>query len=245
MHFFNEYIFYLIIRLREGVKSNQSNWEDCTMFVQDLISPGVNVTVEITKEEADNFVEVCKMNAHPIIHDRIIDNYVLKLSESRLASRSNIAFPAEKSVTELSETSVQSLKRFKVEIEKRRHLDEYYADNAVNTAATRSILSQEIVLQDTINVDEISKFSQIEMDQLLSCSKIRTISEQEIINILTSLKTYNSAIISVTPFGSITYGFGGHRTNFNVLITTGKNDSNINCICCETLNQDFIGILVL
>lgn len=193
------------------------------MYVQDLMSPGINVTVEITKEEAANFQEICKMLASPSIHEQIIDEYMSKLSELRLDSKSSIVFAMEKSVTEISEASLQSLQRFKVEIEKRETLDR--DSSGKNEATVRSIPCQENVLHDTINVDEISKFSQIEMDQLLSPSKSRTISELEIINILSHLRPFQPAIISVTPFGSVTYGFGGQRTNFNILITTGKIDS--------------------
>lgn len=214
MRIFNEYNLHNS-RLREGIKSNQSNWEDCTMYVQDLISPEINITVEITKEEADNFKEMCRMLAYSSIH---IDACVL-LSDLRLASNWNTVLPVEKSFIELSEASLQSLKRFKVEIDKMRHSDGFCFGNTVNTL----IPNQENVLQDILqDVDEISKFSQIEMDQLLSCSKSRTISEREIINILSHLKTRNSAIISVAPFGSVTYGFGGQRTNFNILVDAGS-----------------------
>lgn len=227
-------------RLRERAKSNQANCDDCTMFVQDLTSPGTNITVEITKEEADNFKEICKILASQSIHEQVIDEYVLKLSELRSSSNLNVVIPMEKSVTEFSEASLQSLKRFKVEIEKRQNLDEGCFSK--NDATTRLVSSQENVLQDAFNVDEILKFINIEMDQFLSSSMSRTTTEHEIINILSHLKAFNSAIISVTPFGSAVYGFGGQKTNFNILITTGR-AATIHSLYIEIFNQHCIDIL--
>lgn len=227
-------------RLRECPKSNQANCDDCTMFVQDLISPGTNITVEITKEEANNFKQICKMLATQSIHELVIDEYVLKLSELRSSSNLTAVSPMEKSVTEFSEVSLQSLQRFKVEIEKRQNLDEGCFSK--NDATTRLVSGQENVLQDTFNADEILKFINIEMDQFLSSSKSRTTIEHEIINILSHLKAFNSAIISVTPFGSAVYGFEGQKTNFNILITTGRAPT-IHSLCIEIFNQHFIDIL--
>lgn len=41
--------------------SCSKNWENCTMCVQDLIQPHVNITAEISKQEVDNFVRLCQI----------------------------------------------------------------------------------------------------------------------------------------------------------------------------------------
>lgn len=50
-----------ITSLRNAIKSNPKNWTNCTMFVQDIAFPGINITAEVSRQEALNFKLMCKM----------------------------------------------------------------------------------------------------------------------------------------------------------------------------------------
>lgn len=47
-------------RLREGIKAAPENWTNCSMFVQDLVRPDINITAEVPKEAAENFQQMCQ-----------------------------------------------------------------------------------------------------------------------------------------------------------------------------------------
>lgn len=55
------------------------------MHVQDFKSSGVNVAAEIPEKDAKNFVEMCKLFASTTLHERIIDEYLLSVSQLRTA----------------------------------------------------------------------------------------------------------------------------------------------------------------
>lgn len=43
-----------------GIEKSPQNWQNCSMYVQDLVRHDVNATVEISKEAADAFRNLCK-----------------------------------------------------------------------------------------------------------------------------------------------------------------------------------------
>lgn len=45
------------------MKASPENWEDCPMFVQDLVRSNVNITAEVSKSTAENFQKMCKQFA--------------------------------------------------------------------------------------------------------------------------------------------------------------------------------------
>lgn len=201
------------------------------MHVEDLLSPMINITVGITKEDAENFKEMCNTFASSNLHKHAVDQYVLNLSELRSQSNLKHMFSMKESVTVLSDASVQSLQKFKAEIDKNNDCDSLCSKNtdnidmSSNTNATRLMPNRGNSLEHFIKIDEISQFSQIEMEQLLSSSKSRMDNEMEIIyqlELLARSKGFHSAIAAVRAFGSVTFGFGGHKTNFNVSIIAGS-----------------------
>lgn len=208
---------------------NALSWENCAMYVQDL-KLGINATAEISKQEANNFKDMCRTFASAALLDQTIDEYLLKLSKMRAASS------IEKSNYELSEASLNSLRRFGDAISnlKKQMNDEgascssgscsIVSNNTSGTnanAGAHSISNSVKRLEDAIKVDEILESSKIEMNLILTRSKSRIQSEQEIISLLSFLLTTYVSTITVTPYGSVTYGFGGNKTNFNILIITG------------------------
>lgn len=197
------------------------------MFVQDIKSPELNITAELMEEEVDNFKELCKMFAFTTLHEQLIDEYLLKLSQVRSTNLALNVNNAKKPAYEFSETSLSSLQKFKNEMAKKKHenIDAETSSTLnhsdVNTGAKCISISTE-KLEDVINVDEITKFTRIETNEILSRSSTRIDSEKEIIDKFSFLLMTFDPDIIVTPFGSVTFGFGGQRTNFNILITSGK-----------------------
>lgn len=47
--------------MRDGIKTCPKNWSNCSMYVEDLVSPCTNITAEIPKSEVNNFVIMCRM----------------------------------------------------------------------------------------------------------------------------------------------------------------------------------------
>ena len=43
------------------MEESPENWKNCSMYVQDLVRPDVNITAEISKKEADNFQQMCEI----------------------------------------------------------------------------------------------------------------------------------------------------------------------------------------
>lgn len=198
------------------------------MFVQDIKSSGLNITAEMAEEEVHNFKEICKMFTSATLHDQMIDEYLLKLTHVRTTK--NDEFSVEKSAYELSESSLRSLQNFKNKIAKSEHIyagaeltldhsDDVSVDVSAGTQSTSTSLTK---LKDVIEIDEVLKLTRIEMNEIQSRSTSRIDSEQKIIDKFSFLLITFDPEITVTPFGSVTYGFGGQKTDFNILITEGK-----------------------
>lgn len=235
-----KYIF-VYSRLRDGIELNAWSWENCAMYVQDL-KLGINTTVDISKKEADNFKDMCRAFASATLHEQTIDEYLLKLSQIREASSKlslNDMSRMEKSNYELSEASLDSLERFRDSI---ANLGKQTNNEAASCSSSSSVTNANVgahsisnsvkKLEDTIKVDEILKSSKMEMNLILTRSSSRIQSEQEIIRLLSILLTTYDSTIAVVPFGSVTYGFGGNRTNFNILIITGCIKLTVQLINC-------------
>lgn len=79
-----------------------------------------------------------------------------------------------------------------------------------------------VKLENVIKADHISREIMSEMIDLTSRTEDRLQSEAQV---LKSLGCYIKKIdtkLSLLPFGSATYGFGGANTNLNILINTGS-----------------------
>lgn len=215
------------------------------MYVQDYVQ-GINATAEISKQEASNFKDMCnKTFASADLHGKAIDEYLQKLSQIRAPKLGpNGVCSIRKSNYELSEASLSSLHQFEdaiVNPGKQTNGERASSSSSTNNSNSRTMNctadAGKIIsttngnantttnsvkkLEDAIKFDEILKSASIEMNQILTRSKRRIQREQEIIGLLTHLLTTFDSTIAVVPFGSATYGFGGNRTDFNILIVTG------------------------
>lgn len=78
-------------------------------------------------------------------------------------------------------------------------------------------------LEDFIEVEETFILIEAEMDEILSRPKTRINSEREIIDMLSFFLKPCDPGMTLATFGSVTYGFGGPRTDLNILVIPGKN----------------------
>lgn len=94
--------------------------------------------------------------------------------------------------------------------------------NAHQVANVSSPVNAVKSLENVISIDDVLQLCQSEMDRILSYSANRVMHEQEIFEKLTSLLFEIDSAITVSEIGSVTYGFGGANTNFNILVAAGK-----------------------
>lgn len=47
--------------MRDGIAVCPKNWQDCVMWIQDIVLPHINITAEISKQEVDSFVRMCRI----------------------------------------------------------------------------------------------------------------------------------------------------------------------------------------
>lgn len=173
------------------------------MYVQDLLSPGTNITAEITDKEAKHFMNMCKIFASANLHKKTVDDYFAKISQKHSTS------VVERLLSKSSD-AVANLEHSTIRM----------SDS--NVGASINSKSNDIKkIEDIISVDVVNKRNKIEMDEILSRSKARIKYEKEITGILSSFSKSNGTKMKLTPFGSATYGFGGTNTNLNFM-TTGK-----------------------
>lgn len=244
MHFQTSYLFkhtfFANFSLREGIASNVANWENCTMYIQDIISPGLNIAAEISKEEAYKFKNMCKLFSSDTSHKQVVDEYFLtqakrqspKKTEPKPRSPSPVApktsvnetpsvSNTKSTVHKLSAESLFSLENLKAAIASIECLNDGASSSArVSTTILKPATVQK--LEHLIKVDQVSMSIKTEMDHIMLRSKDRIKNEAHIINLLSCILKAHDATVEVRPFGSVTYGFGGQRTNFNIFIMTGE-----------------------
>lgn len=204
------------------------------MYVQDLKSPGVNITAEISKEEAYNFKKMCKMFSAVSSYQKSIDEYVSKLSEVSTLSSGN-ADSTENPVNGLTyilslQTAIASLENrspgalSSVSMNASSSSITNDNTNVSNGAGSRPTIAQR--LEDFIIVKHVFYMVKLEMDQITSREKGRKNTEKEIVKTLSSYFEARYSGAKIARFGSITYGFGGPGTNLNIMVITGKISTN-------------------
>lgn len=225
--------------LRDGISANPGNWDNCTMFIEDISSPGVNVAAEIPQKEAHNFKKLCQVMT-TFSHGNIIEEYISRLLPLQSTGKndgSNLnvnSLTAMKIVSSISnETltiSLESLKTAIKVIEKEmkdsspKPSISKQCENVINSMGANStaVLSNITKLGDLIKTDKVSKAIAAEMINFVSRTETRIQNEAGILKLLaTYLKGMDSKLKCMT-FGSSTYGFGGSKTNLNILVNASK-----------------------
>lgn len=198
-----------MFRLRDGIEAHAYNWQNCTMFVQDIKSPGTNICAEIPEDAANRFKQMCKVFASNDTYEQSIDDFMVQTEQSN-------QYTAQRLATTLGEASENKL----------QHLD-----NAIKpfisheNASSNSFSSNPATLQklkSVIIVTDVLHKIPTNMTCLVNRVVKRCFDEIEIVALLTRyLKIFDSNF-KVMQWGSSTYGFGGTSTNFNILVNTGK-----------------------
>lgn len=188
------------------------------MFVQDIMSPGVNVAAEISKDEANNFKKMCSVFAAPGSHGKFIDEYVSKLVSSQANNIVNGCDTTNVKNVQVAELkSVSTASSIKSDTNQnviRPIIQETVADNT-------SVQSNHVKLEDVIKTDKAALTIATEMIHFVSRTKARINNESQILKKLAGYLNEFDFKVQLVPFGSATYGFGGLSTNFNLLANTG------------------------
>lgn len=194
------------------------------MYVQDLVSPGINIAAEISEDEANNFKNMCKVFASSELCDQSIDEYLTKISEERSTyikiTLGNNVDSTQKPSSELCKTQVSIPKCSAAATNLILPAKSSPNSNLTSTSVDLKPAAMK-KLEDVIEVDTITKHAKIEMDEILTPTS-RAKKEQEIVDLLTFFMATFVPSIKFTPFGSTTYGFGGTSTNLNILASSGK-----------------------
>ena len=192
------------------------------MFVQDLIDDGLNITAEVSKEEAYNFQEMCQMfstirksspakrvpkplpspNVQSVrkafSHNSLND---MKTSANHVASSTK----NEKSKSSITATTVD------------------VTSNTVKKIATakKVVAKVSVILENTIKDGSIFNMITMELEKIThSSDRIRH--ETRILGILKQhFKIFDRAL-ALIPFGSTVYGFAACNSNYNIFVDTRK-----------------------
>lgn len=193
------------------------------MYVQDITSPGVNITAEIPKDEANNFKKMCSVFAVAESHGKFIDEYVSKLVASQADNIVNGCDTGSAS-TNVKSVQVAELKS----ISTANSINSDTSQSAVRTNiqeivdGNTSVQSNPAKLEDVIRTDKATLAIATEMIHFVSRTKSRIHNESQIMNTLAGYLNGFDCKVQLVPFGSATYGFGGSSTNFNLLANTGE-----------------------
>lgn len=195
--------------------------------------PGLRMMTKISDDDGSkNFNRTISNKSN----DQPADEHTPSTSSSTLSLDS--VSSVKNSVHELNKASLYTQESLKDVIAKMeyKNANDFSSKDSGNISIERNVnankgacstMNSVKKLEDIISINDVLQLTQIEMDQILSPSTSRIKSEQEIIEKLSSLLLNIDSAITITKFGSVTYGFGGTSTNFNILVTAGKIDSLI------------------
>lgn len=207
---------FIFFSLRDGIKSNASHWRNSSMFVQDIKSPGVNITVDVPEKEAENFQQMCRMFESVSSIGKAVDEYLLKVHQNRPASVVDLTIdldsdeppPAKRAALENHTTGSSNTNNNNNNRSEARSVDISPTSDATQTLTNVVMSNKNQIFQGipSTAVDFVIR-------------TVRRISdERDIVRFLTShLKTHSTTLQTI-PFGSSTYGFGG--SDFNILVNT-------------------------
>lgn len=190
------------------------------MFVQDIKSLGINITLDVPEKEAKNFQEMCRLfeSTHSI--GKAVDEYLLKVHQTRPSSVVDLT-------NDLDSDEPPPAKR--AALENQDTTDSTNSNNNSKANSTDSSLASDAT-QALINVvtsNQKSIFQDIPATavEFVSRTARRISDERDIVDFMTRNLKIPSIFLRMMPFGSATYGFGGPDTDFNVLVNismTGK-----------------------
>lgn len=178
------------------------------MFVQDIKASGVNIAAEITKEEACNFKKLCQLFSSDSSHESFIDDYMSKLCQMQ---------PASKVGSTLSLDSADSTKDQSKQESSR--LSIYNSNGGFDIPRSSNATKK---LEDVVEIEQVAQAISAGIIDITSRTTARVHNEKRIVTLLTHYLKVLDPTLEVIPFGSATYGFGGAKTNFNILVNTSN-----------------------
>lgn len=92
-------------------------------------------------------------------------------------------------------------------------------------------------VKDICESDEMFKAIAAEMIGFVTRTNARIHDEAHILNILNGYLNEFDSKMKLVPFGSSTYGFGGTRTNFNILASAGDSTKSISFVAQNRFEQ--------
>lgn len=199
------------------MKSNPENWQKCTMFVQDLVEPGLNITARVSKEDAHNFQALCQMFS---ISCRS------KLTNETKPNTSQ-TMPQRKSV------SLNNLHGIKLSVNRDKSSKSGQLMASTQSAAKKKKPTQNpiFIIDEAIKNKEIFEIIHCELSKVSSRSDARMRSESKILGLLKHHFKMFDRSLAIVPFGSTTYGFGGGQSNYNIFVDTRKTEYFCNSVC--------------
>lgn len=189
-----------------------SNWQKCTMFVQDFHSAGLNITAEIPREEVYNFQEMCQMFSTS--RKLPTPKQVLKVSpQAKVTARRAISLS---SLIE-SKPDLNRTKTTKVSIPNSP------VQSAVKTfTSKRNVAKTSVLLDNAIKDGKFFEAITAEISKFTTGSEDRIRNESRILGTLKQLFKSFDRTLALHPFGSTTFGFGSAHSNYNILVDTRK-----------------------
>lgn len=190
------------------------------MFVQDIKSPGINITVDVPEAEAKNFQQMCRTFESSNLIGKAIDEYLLKVHRSRPARVVDLTIDVDSDSDEPPPP-------------KRPALENRAADSSSNTNNNSKASSNMDDSSASDNIQTLTKAVMSRKKQIfedipatvagfVSRTTHRISGERDIVNFLRSFFKAHSITVQMKPFGSATYGFGGSETDFNILVNISK-----------------------
>lgn len=176
------------------MNANPSNWKNCSLFIQDPINHGINITAEIPDNKVIAFQKQCRQFHDAITKKRIIISMDMTNDSNSLAQRPSCATSDNKSQSNTNKPQAN-------ETQRPPH------PSAIVATPTNT----------SFNFESI----EAEAKQYLNRSSTRIQSEIQIIELITKYATSHNNKCNVYQHGSTTYGFGG-PVDLNVFINTGK-----------------------
>lgn len=151
------------------------------MFVQDIQSPGVNITAELTEKEVDSFKALCKMFISTNLHGQTIDKFFSELAQMQsTSSASNMNYKG-RSAHELPLCSKQKLSANKQQICRETEPVSDRGDDVVSHENTANVGAPSVspsVTENVMNIDKVLMLARIGMDEIQALSKGRIDSDQ-------------------------------------------------------------------
>lgn len=184
------------------------------MFVQDLVSPGVNIAAEIPKEQAYNFQGMCQMfsttqRPSPVKRTPKASPPAY-LPVRRTTSLSSL--PASKSTTS---SRAKATKDDKTKLS---------ASNLLKKVPTKKGAAKTplATIDEAIKNGKIYESITNELEKVSLRSEERIRHESRILGLLKHQFKLFDRTLALIPFGSTTFGYAGSNSNYNILVDTRK-----------------------